>query len=30
LAVASSKETKSVLLGYSDNEFIPWKTGAVV
>jgi altronate hydrolase len=30
LAVASGKPTKSELLGYGDNEFIPWKIGAVV
>lgn len=30
LAVASGKKTKSELLGYGDNEFIPWKIGAVV
>ena len=30
LAVASGKRTKSELLGYGDNEFIPWKIGAVV
>jgi altronate hydrolase len=30
LAVASGKKTKSELLGYGDNEFIPWKIGAIV
>lgn len=30
LAVASGKKTKSETLGYGDNEFIPWKIGAVV
>lgn len=30
LAVASGKRTKSELLGYGDNEFVPWKIGAVV
>lgn len=30
LAVASGKKTKSELLGYGDNEFVPWKIGAVV
>jgi altronate hydrolase len=28
LAVASGKETKSELLGYGDNEFVPWQIGA--
>jgi Altronate dehydratase len=30
LAVASGEATKSELLGYGDNEFNPWKIGAVV
>ena len=30
LAVASGESTKSELLGYGDNEFNPWKIGAVV
>lgn len=30
IAVASGKPTKSELLGYGDNEFVPWKIGAVV
>src|SRR5690606_33313194 len=29
LAVASGKRTKSELLGYGDNEFVPWQIGAV-
>jgi altronate hydrolase len=28
LAVASGKKTKSELLGYGDNEFVPWQIGA--
>jgi altronate hydrolase len=28
LAVASGKQTKSELLGYGDNEFVPWQIGA--
>jgi altronate hydrolase len=28
LAVASGKATKSELLGYGDNEFVPWQIGA--
>lgn len=30
LKVASGEKTKSELLGYGDNEFTPWKIGAVV
>ncbi len=30
LAVASGEKTKSELLGYGDNEFVPWQTGAVM
>ncbi len=30
LAVASGQHTKSEDLGYGDNEFVPWKIGAVV
>lgn len=30
LAIASGELTKSELLGYGDNEFTPWKIGAVV
>ncbi|MCT8991691.1 altronate dehydratase family protein [Chelativorans sp. SCAU2101] len=30
LAVASGKRTKSELLGYGDNEFVPWQIGAVM
>ena len=28
LAVASGKKSKSELLGYGDNEFVPWQIGA--
>ena len=28
LAVASGRQTKSELLGYGDNEFVPWQVGA--
>jgi altronate hydrolase len=27
LAVASGKKTKSELLGYGDEEFVPWQVG---
>lgn len=30
IAVASGKATKSELLGYGDNEFVPWRIGAVM
>ncbi len=30
LAVASGKKTKSEVLGYGDDEFIPWTVGAVL
>jgi altronate hydrolase len=30
LAVASGKKSKSELLGYGDNEFVPWHIGATV
>jgi len=30
IAVASGEKTKSELLGYGDNEFVPWQTGAVM
>ncbi len=30
LAVASGEKTKSERLGYGDNEFVPWQTGAVM
>jgi altronate hydrolase len=30
LAVASGKRTKSELLGYGDNEFVPWQMGATM
>ncbi len=30
LAVASGERTKSELLGYGDNEFVPWQIGAVM
>ena len=30
LAVASGKQTKSEVLGYGDNEFVPWQVGAVM
>ncbi|MEP7239679.1 MAG: altronate dehydratase family protein [Devosia sp.] len=30
LAVASGEKSKSELLGYGDNEFVPWHIGAVV
>ena len=30
LAVASGKRSKSELLGYGDNEFVPWQIGAVM
>ncbi|MBK8085635.1 MAG: altronate dehydratase [Devosia sp.] len=30
LAVASGKKTKSELLGYGDNEFVPWQIGATM
>jgi altronate hydrolase len=30
LAVASGKRTKSELLGYGDNEFVPWQIGATM
>ena len=28
VAVASGRQTKSELLGYGDNEFVPWQVGA--
>ena len=30
LAVASGEKTKSELLGYGDNEFVPWQIGAMM
>ncbi|OYV64200.1 MAG: altronate hydrolase, partial [Acidiphilium sp. 21-66-27] len=30
LDVASGARTKSELLGYGDNEFVPWQVGAVM
>jgi altronate hydrolase len=30
LEVASGRRTKSELLGYGDNEFVPWQVGAVM
>ena len=30
LEVASGKKTKSELLGYGDNEFVPWQIGATM
>src|SRR5215475_12907134 len=30
LSVASGKKTKSELLGYGDNEFVPWQIGATM
>ena len=30
LRVASGKKTKSELLGYGDNEFVPWQVGATM
>ncbi len=30
LAVASGEKTKSELLGYGDNEFVPWQIGATM
>jgi len=30
IAVASGKRTKSEVLGYGDNEFVPWQIGAVM
>ena len=30
LETASGKKTKSELLGYGDNEFVPWSIGAVM
>ncbi|ODU53887.1 MAG: hypothetical protein ABS99_10400 [Acetobacteraceae bacterium SCN 69-10] len=30
LRVASGEKTKSELLGYGDNEFVPWHIGATV
>ena len=30
LAVASGQKTKSEVLGYGDNEFVPWQVGAVM
>ncbi len=30
LAVASGEQTKSELLGYGDNEFVPWQIGAIM
>jgi altronate hydrolase len=30
LETASGKPTKSEIVGYGDNEFIPWHIGAVV
>ena len=30
LRVASGEKTKSELLGYGDNEFVPWQIGATV
>jgi altronate hydrolase len=30
LAFASGQRTKSELLGYGDDEFIPWRFGAVL
>jgi len=30
LRVASGERTKSEILGYGDNEFVPWQVGAVM
>ena len=30
LATASGQQTKSEVLGYGDNEFVPWQVGAVM
>jgi altronate hydrolase len=30
LSVASGEKTKSELLGYGDNEFVPWQIGATM
>ena len=30
LKVASGQRTKSEVLGYGDNEFVPWQVGAVM
>jgi altronate hydrolase len=30
LRVASGERTKSEVLGYGDNEFVPWQIGAVM
>jgi altronate hydrolase len=30
IAVASGKKSKSEVLGYGDNEFVPWQIGAVM
>jgi altronate hydrolase len=30
LRVASGERTRSELLGYGDNEFVPWQIGAVM
>jgi altronate hydrolase len=30
IKVASGKKTKSELLGYGQNEFLPWQIGAVM
>jgi altronate hydrolase len=30
LKVASGEKTKSELLGYGDNEFVPWQIGATM
>jgi altronate hydrolase len=30
LAVASGEKSKSELLGYGDNEFVPWQIGATM
>ena len=30
LRVASGEKTKSELLGYGDNEFVPWQIGATM
>ncbi len=30
LRIASGEKTKSELLGYGDNEFVPWQIGATM
>ena len=30
LAVASGERSKSEVLGYGDNEFVPWQVGATM